>query len=121
MISLDQALQFRSSGGGTEDGPSLYDFALVPFPDFLPDMTAIREVLPEVLDGLLDEEQFILAYFFGLVDGCARNLGEIADILSTCGTPMSHHQVYSIQQQALAKLRTPSIFATVAALQGDDH
>ena len=108
MISLDQALQFRSSGGGTEDGPSLYDFA-------------VREALPEILDGLLDEEQFILAYFFGLVDGCARNLGEIADILSACGTPMSHHQVYSIQQQALAKLRTPSIFAAVAALQGDDH
>ena len=49
MISLDQALQFRSSGGGAED------------------------------------------------------------------------EVYSIQQQALIKLRTPSIFAAVAALQGDDH
>ena len=37
MISLDAALQFRSSGGGTEDGPSLYDFAVVQAPDFLPD------------------------------------------------------------------------------------
>ena len=121
MISLDAALQFQSSGGGTEDGPSLHDFLVVPFPDVLPDMTALHEALPELLDGLSDEEQFILSYRFGLVDGRPRNLGEIADILAACGTPMAHQHVYAVQQQALAKLRRPELEAAISALlpEGD--
>jgi DNA-directed RNA polymerase sigma subunit (sigma70/sigma32) len=115
-ISLDTALQFRSSGGGTEDGPSLYDYAVVQAPDFLPDMTALREALPELLDGLLDQEQFILAYQFGLADGKQHNLGEIADILAACGNPMSHADIYAVQQQALAKLRTPGLAAIIDLL-----
>lgn len=117
MISLDAALQFRSSGGGTEDGPSLHDFLVMPFPDVLPDVTALHEALPELLDGLSDEEGFILGYRFGLVDGRPRNLGEIAAILAACGTPMAHQHVYALQQQALAKLRRPELEAAIAALR----
>ena len=89
-------------------------------------MTALHEALPALLDGLFDEEGFILGYRFGLIDfglidGRPRNLGEIAAILAACGTPMAHQHVYAVQQQALAKLRRPELEAAIAALlpEGD--
>src|SRR6266542_5021289 len=103
-ISLDEALRFHSRSG-PEDGPSLHDFLAVQVPDVLPDMTAVREALPELLDGLSDDEQFVLGWRFGLIDGRPRNLGEIAAILSACGKPLSHNDVYALQSAALAKLR----------------
>ena len=57
----------------------------MPFPDFLRDITVLHEALPELLDGLSDEEGFILGYGFGLGYGRPRNLGEIANILAACG------------------------------------
>jgi len=113
--SLDEALHFHSRSGA-EDGPSLHEFLSVQIPDVLPDMTAIREVLPELLDGLGDDEQFVLGWRFGLIDGRPRTLGEIARLIAACGTPLSHNDVYALQSTALAKLRRPEIAATIVAL-----
>ncbi len=104
-ISLDEALRFHSRSG-PEDGPSLHDFLAVQVPDVLPDMTAVREALPELLDGLGDDEQFVLGWRFGLIDGRPRNLGK----------PLSHNDVYALQSAALAKLRRPEIEAAIAVL-----
>jgi RNA polymerase primary sigma factor len=115
IISLDEALHFHGRSG-LEDGPSLHEFLAAPAPDVLPDMTAIREALPELLDGLGDDEQFVLGWRFGLIDGRPRTLGEIATLVAACGTPLSHNDVYTIQSTALAKLRRPEIAATIVAL-----
>lgn len=119
-ISLDAALHFHGRSG-SEDGPSLHEFLAVPASDVLPDVTAIREALPELLDGLGDDEQFVLGWRFGLIDGRPRTLGEIATLFAAFGTPLSHNDVYVIQRAALAKLRRPEIAATIVALlsEGD--
>jgi RNA polymerase primary sigma factor len=115
MISLDQSVHFWSRSGA-EDGPSLHEFLAAPASDGLPDITAVREALPELLDGLGDDEQFVLGWRFGLIDGQPRTLGEIATLLAACGTPLSHNDVYAIQSAALVKLRRPEIEAIIAAL-----
>ncbi|KPV54931.1 hypothetical protein SE17_00700 [Kouleothrix aurantiaca] len=118
MISLDAPLQFWSRSG-SEDGPSLHEFAIVEAPESLPDMTVLREALPELLCGLDDDEIYILGWRFGLVDGRARNLGEIADILAAIGKPLSFNDLYAVEQHALAKLRHPEIAAAIAAILGE--
>lgn len=120
IISLDEALHFHGRSG-LEDGPSLHEFLAAPAPDVLPDMTALRAALPELLDGLGDDEQFVLGWRFGMIDGRPRTLGEIATLFVACGTSLSHNDVSVIERAALTKLRRAEIAATIVALlsEGD--
>jgi len=114
-ISLDAALHIHGRSG-LADGPSLHAFLAAPAPDVLPDLTALRAALPELLDGLGDDEQFVLGWRFGLIDGRPRTLGEIATLVAACGTPLNHNDVYTIQRAALATLRRPEIEVVIAAV-----
>lgn len=63
----------------------------------------MRELLGEMLDTLTPHERKVLSLRFGLEDGHARSLDEIAKIFKVTGVT-----VRNIETKALLKLRTPA-------------
>ncbi len=119
-LSLDAPIRFWSRSGG-DDGPELHEYLQVEAPERFPDVTALREGLVDLLDGLAPLDQLVLVAWFGLADGRARTLTEIAEILALTGNSISYRNVYAVLQGALAKMRAPNFAAALAALTGEHH
>jgi RNA polymerase primary sigma factor len=92
---------------GNEGESTLVEFIIEPDEEN-PEAIVLRESLHEelilALDKLKPRERTVIALRFGLVDGQARTLKEVAKLFN-----ITRERVRQIQERALRKLRHPSI------------